>query len=315
MPHGFSPPREGATVTGKQSPSDTSGPVLILFYNTLWGFDPDLPPALPHGVEVSFDRARLRTADAVIFHIPDLKWWWRPRKRRGQIWIAWSKECEEHHPRMSDGRFMSIFDLRMTYRRDADVPHTYIDEYLYAKTVTGDVIREKLDAPLVASFVSSKLDRSGREQYITELGRHIEIDAYGRFMRNRPVEGDNGRPFKLATIARYKFTLAFENACRHDYVTEKFFEPLAAGSVPVYLGAPNIEDFAPGDCSFIDVRNFRSPAELARHLHSLAADEAEYQEHLAWRRKPLRPGFSSLLSTPHWFSALCARLDGRLARS
>lgn len=38
--------------------------------------------------------------------------------------------------------------------------------------------------------------------------------------------------------------MAFENVIAMDYVTEKFYDPLIAGSVLVYLGAPNIADFA-----------------------------------------------------------------------
>ncbi|CAF4835450.1 unnamed protein product, partial [Rotaria sp. Silwood2] len=31
----------------------------------------------------------------------------------------------------------------------------------------------------------------------------------------------------------------------YDYVTEKLWQPLAAGSVPLYLGAPNIDEWLP----------------------------------------------------------------------
>eukprot|EP00960_Hanusia_phi_P059267 764116-Hanusia_phi.AAC.5 len=45
-----------------------------------------------------------------------------------------------------------------------------------------------------------------------------------------------------------------ENSFVDDYVTEKFYQALIAGSVPVYLGAPNIHEFAPSPNSFIDMR-------------------------------------------------------------
>ena len=43
---------------------------------------------------------------------------------------------------------------------------------------------------------------------------------------------------KLPLFARYKFALALENSLAHDYVTEKFYQPLLAGAVPIYLGVP-----------------------------------------------------------------------------
>ena len=69
--------------------------------------------------------------------------------------------------------------------------------------------------------------------------------------------------------ARYKFTLAFENTVTPDYVTEKLYEPLIAGSVPVYRGAPNVADFAPAPRCFIDAADFAGPAELAAYLDHL----------------------------------------------
>ena len=40
-----------------------------------------------------------------------------------------------------------------------------------------------------------------------------------------------------------------------DYVTEKFAQALTAGSVPVVIGAPNIEDFAVAPHSMIVLRS------------------------------------------------------------
>ncbi|KAJ6707818.1 ALPHA- 13 -FUCOSYLTRANSFERASE [Salix viminalis] len=48
---------------------------------------------------------------------------------------------------------------------------------------------------------------------------------------------------KVETLKRYKFSLAFENSNEEDYVTEKFFQSLVAGTIPVVIGAPNIQDF------------------------------------------------------------------------
>jgi Glycosyltransferase family 10 (fucosyltransferase) C-term len=85
-------------------------------------------------------------------------------------------------------------------------------------------------------------------------------------LRTRRLDPDRGTATKLATIARYKFTLAFENSICRDYVTEKFFKPLVAGSVPVYLGAPNIRELATAEHCFIDTADFEGPAELPAYL-------------------------------------------------
>lgn len=57
---------------------------------------------------------------------------------------------------------------------------------------------------------------------------------------------------KISVIRHYKFTLAFENSNVEDYISEKFFDALVAGSVPVHLGLTraNAELFAPASNRF-----------------------------------------------------------------
>jgi hypothetical protein len=164
---------------------------------------------------------------------------------------------------------------------------------------------------------SSALNGSGRIQYVAELMRHLPVDSYGAMLRNRRLEGaDTGRASKLDLIGRYKFTLAFENSIARDYVTEKFYDPLIAGSVPVYLGAPNVADFAPAEHCFIDVADFGGPAELAAHLRALDQDDRAYARHLAWKRRGPSPRFRALAKglRQSAFCRLCALLrTGRTA--
>jgi glycoprotein 3-alpha-L-fucosyltransferase len=59
---------------------------------------------------------------------------------------------------------------------------------------------------------------------------------------------------KVEALQEYKFSLAFENSNVEDYVTEKFFQSLVAGAVPVVVGAPNIQDFAPGPNTVLHIK-------------------------------------------------------------
>ena len=131
---------------------------------------------------------------------------------------------------------MAQFDLTMTYRRDADIWVPYFGPATLAQLPTPP--QAKTEGAPAVYFASNSRDRSGRSRYVSELMQHLPVDSYGRSLGNRTLVRDEGRRTKLETIARYKFTLAFENSISQDYVTEKFFDPLLAGSVPVYLGAP-----------------------------------------------------------------------------
>ena len=98
--------------------------------------------------------------------------------------------------------------------------------------------------------------------------------------RLRPIEALNLGAVppadKLAVIGAYRFVLCYENTQLPGYVSEKVFDCLFAGCVPVYLGEPNIQKFIPEDC-FIDRRKFASDEALARFLQQMPyTDYANY---------------------------------------
>ncbi len=83
---------------------------------------------------------------------------------------------------------------------------------------------------------------------------------------------------KNVVMRKYKFALCYENAVFPGYITEKLFDGLCAGCVPVYLGAPDVADSIPPQ-TFVDRRNFRDHEELYRYLKSMSP--AEYEGYLS----------------------------------
>ncbi len=283
--------------------AQAASPILILYYNTLWNAPFDSSITIPDGFEATNDRRRYMEANAVLFHLP--QWRWQPRaffppKLPGQLWVGWSMESAENYPRLKDPAFMRRFDLTMTYRLDSDVPVPYFSFYSSAQNLANALRRPpepKTDAAPLAMFISSRIDRSGRRAYARELMRYLKIDSYGKFLNNMRLPDDHGRSSKMERLKRYKFTLAFENAIDRDYVTEKFYDPLVAGSVPIYLGAPNVATFAPGEHSYINVQDFPNPKTLAGYVQSLLHDQAAYNEYFAWKTKPYLAAFEALIAS------------------
>jgi hypothetical protein len=73
---------------------------------------------------------------------------------------------------------------------------------------------------------------------------------------------------KSSTLGNYTFALCFENMILKGWITEKIFDCFFAGTIPVYWGAPDIQDYIPQDC-FIDMRQFPDYASLCNYLKSL----------------------------------------------
>jgi hypothetical protein len=77
---------------------------------------------------------------------------------------------------------------------------------------------------------------------------------------------------KYEALSRYRFALCFENMAMPGYITEKIFDCFFVGTIPVYLGAPDVVKYIPRSC-FIDMRDFDDYAALHSYLSSLSDED------------------------------------------
>lgn len=102
---------------------------------------------------------------------------------------------------------------------------------------------------------------------------------------------------KIELLKKYKFSICYENAKDiSGYITEKIFDSLSAGCIPVYWGAPNIKDFVPENC-FIDKRLFSSYEELFNYLSKMTEDE--YNQRLISIEEYLKSDLHKLFEPKH----------------
>jgi hypothetical protein len=217
--------------------------------------------------------------------------------------------CLESTGNIENPDFFAAMDLTATYELSSDVPSLYApgnlrlfaapraaaaaDGSVAAAAGTGEAQRD-----LLAMFVISHCGLA-RDLYLRQLFNFMHIDSYGKCLKTAELPSDTNYEATVVNpvsplvplMRRYKFVFAFENAIQQDYVTEKFYIPLMAGAVPVYLGAPNIAEFAPDDNSYIDVNTFDSPQALAQHLLYLHENPGEYALLHVWRDKPWNAHF------------------------
>eukprot|EP01102_Stenamoeba_stenopodia_P000766 TRINITY_DN10718_c0_g1_i1.p1 TRINITY_DN10718_c0_g1~~TRINITY_DN10718_c0_g1_i1.p1 ORF type:complete len:549 (+),score=163.66 TRINITY_DN10718_c0_g1_i1:156-1802(+) len=249
---------------------------LILWYNPVSSFlgRHMLSPATPCPKLCEFTEqvSQLGKALVVVFHVPTSA---PPIKKAFQhAYSSFSMESLAYYPGLEEWR--NRVDWEMSYRYSvADVWTPYFGK--------GTPLREppspKTAKALASMFISNCGSRNNREGYYKELMKYIQVDSYGRCVHN--VEGTNW-PDKLDVIKNYKFYLAFENSNTPDYVTEKVYHGLRAGTVPIYMGAPNVDTFVPPN-SIIKVDDFKSPKELADYLMELDKDDEKYNKYLEWK--------------------------------
>lgn len=135
----------------------------------------------------------------------------------------------------------------MSFHLEDTVPFTYfIDKEFYFDYWNNT--QKTAEAPIVL-FMSNCNAKNGRNQYIEEMFKWIKIDSYGACFRNKEMPSFpkemSWEEQKWRIMAKYKFSIAFENVIQKDYVTEKLFHSFITKTVPIYMGAPNIQDFLP----------------------------------------------------------------------
>ena len=148
-------------------------------------------------------------------------------------------------------------------------------------------------ASFVASDCHSELmpGQFNRQDYVIALNRTgFRVDGLGKCLHSPPnpegiVMGTAHGGDKKPTLARYMFVLAYENSIEPGYVTEKPFDGLYAGIVPVYLGdASTLRALLPHPLAAIFVEDYPDAAALGKYLTYLAQNETAYELHRAWHR-------------------------------
>ncbi|KAL6646009.1 hypothetical protein ACP70R_017617 [Stipagrostis hirtigluma subsp. patula] len=166
------------------------------------------------------------------------------------------------------------YKIVMTTSLSSDVPVGY---FSWAEYDMMAPVPPKTELALAAAFISNCGARNFRLQALEMLENlDVQIDSYGSCHRNR-----DGKVDKVETLKRYKFSLAFENSNEEDYVTEKFFQSLVAGSIPVVVGAPNIQEFSPGEGAILHIKELDDVAAVARTMKDIAANPSAFNQSLS----------------------------------
>jgi hypothetical protein len=101
---------------------------------------------------------------------------------------------------------------------------------------------------------------------------------------------------KPGILSNYEFNLSFENCCQPYYVTEKLWDSILNGCLPIYRNNGTIyNDFPRG--SFLDIEDYTSKEKLWEHIESMSLDEWNRRYGACWDamdtvwRSPLKAGY------------------------
>ncbi len=159
------------------------------------------------------------------------------------------------HPRFSAYQLLASWEANRARRKDS-----WMKTELYV---------DRLEA--IRHFGSSDaLDLYGRGWDGSTSG----ADEATRVAIQQSYRGEIPALEKLQVLEQYKYCLCFENCSFPGYITEKIFDCLVSGTIPVYLGAPDVSDAIPAG-TFIDFRDFTGYPELDAFLRGITTAEAD----------------------------------------
>ena len=229
-----------------------------------------------------------------------------------QKWMFYHTEAPRLNRFRYLTRYLSAFNMTLTYTHDADIVKPYgiclpdrntiktqpssVTDYI--RKVYGTLTdaapwlraekpyvsynRAKDKSRLVAWMASDCFPKNKRNEYVDLLQRHIPIDIYGA-CGNLTCLPRLSKACDDMINQKYKFYLAFENSLCSEYITEKVWRRLNGEIVPIVLGNADYEKYLPKH-SYINIKDFSSPEKLATYLKRLDEDEKLYNEYFEWTK-------------------------------
>lgn len=232
---------------------------------------------------------------------------WHPTRqsylnRLSQLWLNETDIILSYKP---------IFD---NPRRKHDwVPLFYPDVSLQSFRMPALPAKDRINA--VAWFSSECSPDYAPQRYkmtnelLALLPKDLPLHSFGKCKHNmnqfefkecNGVGYDSMLPDRDSTkeciLRKYKFYIAFENSEAEGYITEKLWQGLKIGSMPVYWGSPTIDRYLPTSSKneyppLIHTRDYPDMKAVVKHMVDLSKDDERYDKHMQWRKEPFAPGF------------------------
>jgi alpha(1,3/1,4) fucosyltransferase len=193
-----------------------------------------------------------------------------------------------------DWAFSPHFEESINSSRHMRIPAYMLSDYMLRdfgspsqrKKINFNKIKK--EKTKFCNFIYSQ-DVPERNNFFKELSKYKKIDSPGRCMNNMPPIGsytDSKKSRlsvswvkeKLNFLKPYKFTIAFENASKPGWVTEKLTQPLLVNSIPIYFGHPEVKrDF--NTKSFLNYHDFNDMKSFIEHIIKVDKDDKLYKQY------------------------------------
>jgi len=255
-------------------------------------------------------------ADVVLFYLVDLAGGHYPRnyimprhKPEGQLWFAMCAE-PMHRPEtnidcrlVNDTETMSRMDGYSSFAMTSEFPAIQdpVEEDLLRQDPPDFAAR----GPELATMTISDCKGEERNAWMEEMfaafearGRGDAILSYGGCHHNAEEPDNSPEHHWINPGAARPFKIVAENTMEPWYVTEKVWDALGEGSIPVYWGTHEVKKWVPPG-SILYAPDY-TPQELADKMIGFTSED--FTAAYAWKKKPVSEwgGWSEAWTNSHY---------------
>lgn len=176
-----------------------------------------------------------------------------------------------------------LFDRILTWR-DNELDNKLFFKYHYMTPHRSFVKRSERQRKLVCMINAYK------KNYFKDINNiyaeRIKVISFFQGNNNFSLYGHNWHNYdssiknyggsvsdKIKTYLNYDFSFVFENSKTElGGISEKIWDSMAAGCIPIYFGAPNVNEYIPDEC-YVDYRQFNNLLSLKIFLQEMSIEE------------------------------------------
>lgn len=220
----------------------------------------------------------------VIFNNPP---WWATKNLKKflqpihakKILVCW--EPPTVLPDMYKDQVLRLFDVVLTWNPTLQKNERTLPFYYPSLRPLQTPLKPFSERRLLTQISRNKYFSGPHELYTLRKSVHdyfeshpeLDYTFYGLWWDGAAYKNYGGTVGdKIATLQNYKFSICFENTKgTPGYVSEKIFDCLAAGCVPIYYGAPDIAEYVPKGC-YIPWEEFHSIEKVYDHIKNMTEE-------------------------------------------
>mmetsp|Transcript_32014 Transcript_32014/g.35469 ORF Transcript_32014/g.35469 Transcript_32014/m.35469 type:complete len:752 (+) Transcript_32014:23-2278(+) len=179
-----------------------------------------------------------------------------------------------------------IYYSTTSFKSSVPLSHFSFDEYdLFTPALEFDQVNAS-GTYMLNTQCSSHFTK--RNRWAEAVLEQIWVANYGKCAHN--TDPPNGlkiseKSARLGLMKKHRFNLALEFGDRKDHITPIVWEAFSSGTVPVIIGAQNIQDHFPVD-SFISNSGLQHYGDLGHRVARIVKDKVEWERYQKWRTDP-----------------------------